>query len=147
MKTKANRNTALNDPQATDFPPRIKKGLYDAVCFKTEIGPAWGGRRNLYFRFRIIEGEFMDVELFMTCPYPKGKLSSNFKYYKQWMLAAGRPPHKREFLKRKVFKNRAFRIIVRDTRRKFDTGKEYPDFMQYSVVDSIVEPLTGGYEP
>ena len=146
IKSKGKVRSELSAPQADDFPPRIEPGYYDAICYKTKIGLAFGGRRNLYFRFRIIDGKYDGLELFMTCTYPDGKLSPNFKYYKQWMLAAERRPHKKEHhLSRKIFKDRIFRVLVRDTKPKYENGKPQPDFMKYSVIDSIIKPLTGGY--
>jgi hypothetical protein len=139
----AKTESELLVPKASEFYPRIEPGEYDAICYKVDIALAYGGRRNIYLRFRINGGEYDGTELFMACSFPKRKLTPNFKYYKQWMLAACRPPYPKERLSRKIFKNRLFRILVRDTRCRFATGKACPDYMQYSVIDSIIEPLTG----
>ncbi len=133
-------------PQAEEFPPRIEPGEYEAVCYKIETGRSWGGRTNIYIRFRIISGECEGIELFLTAPIPNKKYNHRHKYYKQWMLATCRPPHKKETLARKVFRNRLFLIKVRDTKRVDDDGKPLPDFMQYSVVHTIIKPLTGDYK-
>jgi len=134
-----------SDPQAQEFYPRIRADIYEAICYKIEVGIGWAARKNIYFRFRIMGGEYDGTELFMTCPHYKGNISPRCKYYKQWMLAMGRPPHNKERLVRRIFKNRLFLVRVRDTNRKHDDGTEYPQFMQYSIIDSIIRPLTGDY--
>ncbi len=133
-------------PQSEEFPPRIEPGEYEAICYKIETGRSWGGRTNIYIRFRIVSGENEGIELFLTAPIPNKKYNHRHKYYKQWMLAACRPPHKKETLARKVFKNRLFLIKVRDTLRKGEDNQPLPDFMQYSVIDTIIKPLTGDYK-
>ena len=81
----------------------------------------------------------------MVCTFhTKAELTPRHKYYKQWSIAAGRRPDKRERMVFGVFKNRLFRIRVRDVERD-SNGQPSPDVLKYSVVDRIVEPLTGGW--
>jgi len=130
-------------PEAEGFPPRIPAGEYQAICHTAEIGTGWGYRRTLYLRFRIYGGDYDGTDLFMPCPYPD-KLRYRHKLYKQWMLAIGGPPTQGQRFSRKVFLNRMFRVLVQDTERRHEGGKVLPDFAQYSVVKTILEPLTGG---
>lgn len=137
--------SAENDaPVAEQFSPRIPPGEYDAICYKTETGRSWGGRTDIYILFRIWGGRGDGTELFMVCTYNLNrKLSPRYKYYQQWTLAKGRPPGKGERLSRKVFCNKMYRVLVRDTQRRHSNGKLMPDILQYSVVDSIIETQTG----
>lgn len=131
-------------PIAEQSRPRIPTSEYDAVCYKTETGRSWGGRTDIYILFRIIGGSQDGTELFMACTYhPKRKLSQRYKYYQQWTLANGAPPKKGERLSPKVFCNKMYRVLVRDTQRRYSNGKLMPDILQYSVVDSIIETQTG----
>jgi len=142
--------TVENDaPVAGQSRPRIPPGEYDAICYKTETGKSWGGRTDIYIRFRIIGGSQDGRELFMACTYhAKRRLSPRHKYYQQWALAKGRPPAKGERLSQKIFSNKMYRVSVRYTQRRHSNGKLMPNFLQYSVVDSIIETQTGipGYE-
>ncbi len=133
-----------NGVSAERFPSRIPAGEYQAVCYKTEIGRSFGGRRDCYVLFRVHSGPHHGTKLFMKCPYPEGKLSTRTKLYDQWMLAMQRAPHARERITPKVFRNRLYRVLVRDTKRKITgTNRLMPDFCQYSVIDTIIEVETG----
>jgi len=135
--------TKQGDPTADDFYSRIPPGEYEAICYRTKAGPGFGGRRSVYLFFRVYGGKYHGTEVFMACVYKGGKMSPRHKYYQQWVIANGRPPVKGELLARSVFKGKLFRILVRYTEKKHNGGKPMPDCVQYSVVDSILEPLTG----
>ena len=122
--------------------PTVPSAEYEAICFKTEYGISFGGRKDLYVRFRICDGEFDGTELFMAINPPK-KLTQRTKKWQQWALAIGRQPRKGERFSKGIFENKMFKILVRLTRAKFDNGQQKPDFMQYSVVDTILEAQTG----
>lgn len=79
----------------------------------------------------------------MICTMPKGKLGQRFKLFDQWALVLGRAPRKGEKFKASIFRNKMHRILVRDTKRVFPHRKLKPVFLQYSVVDTIIETLTG----
>jgi len=131
------------DVIAEAYKSRIRPGYYHAVCTSVTSGVSFGGRRDIYIRFKIHGGEYHGTQLYMACTYPKGKMSPRHKYYQQWMLANGGPPEKGQRLGRKIFPHRLYLIVVRDTQKKFPNGKPMPDYMQYSVVDTIIKPLTG----
>lgn len=136
---------ASDDPVAGTPPARIPGGEYDAVCYAVETGVSFGGQKKVFLKFRIHEGKYDGTELFMAINhYPNAELRPRHKYYQQWALAKGRMPHKGERLALNVFPKRLYRVLVRDTQRKHSHGKVMADCVQYSVVDSILEPLTGG---
>lgn len=93
--------------------------------------------------FRLVSGPFEGKELFLVCTFhTKGELTTRHKYYKQWTIAAERKPEKSERLVFGVFKNRLFRILVRDVETD-SSGRPLPEVLKYSVVASIIEPMTG----
>lgn len=131
-------------PIADEFPPRIDPGEYDAVCYRTEVAKCFGKEDRIFIRFRLTGGKYDGTSLFMACPFhPKGKLTHNHKFYRQWVLANGALPRRGERLSRKVFLHKMFTILVRDTRRKHSHGKPLDEILQYSVVDSILRRITG----
>jgi len=133
------------DPIVTDEPfPQIPPSEYQAICYKANYARTFGGRQSLFLGFRIYEGRYHGTELFMACSRPERKPKINHKLYVQWSLAMGRPPKKGERLGRKAFLHKMFLVQVRDTQRKLgSTGKLLPKALQYSVVDTILEILTG----
>ena len=131
-------------PIAEELPVRIPPGEYDASCYDTEKGISWGGHESIYIKFRIYCGEFDGTELFMACTYhPKSEITYRHKYYQQYSMANGGPPQKGQRLSPSIFKNKMYRVLVRDTKRKFLNGQLMPAFHQYSVVDTILETLSG----
>jgi hypothetical protein len=136
-------NGEVAEPIAQESRSRIPPGKYKAICYAAETGRSFGGRRDIYILFRIQGSRYDGTELFMACPYPKRKTSPRYKIYDQWSLAMGRLPAKNEKLSGEAFTGKMYEVIVRDTRKKFSDGRPKPDFLQYSVVESIITPLTG----
>ncbi len=144
-KTAQGKEVNQNDEPVADSPrPRIEPEDYKAICYGTDYGKAWGNERRMYVLFRIIEGRYDGTELFMACRCPKGKkITNRYKLYKQWSRAMGRLPHKGEHLTGKAFVGKMFKVRVRYNNAKTVDNEPEPDFLQYSLVDHIVETLTG----
>lgn len=124
--------------------PRIPPGTYEVMCHDMNVKPCQGGSKRVFLQFKIYEGKYDGTELFMCCPKPTGKLRERHKLHIQMSLALKRRPNKGERLRKKIFTGKMYRVIVRDTKRKYkETNKVMPDFMQYSVVDSILEVIAG----
>ena len=133
-----------NDPIAKALPTRIPPDKYDAICYDTELGRSWGGRWNVYIKFRIIDGPYEGTELVMICTYhPKREISHRHKYFLQFALANGGPPRKGQRMSHNIFRGIVFRVLVRDTKRKFPNNEYLPKSFQYSVVDTILEVVAG----
>ncbi|MBU1318530.1 MAG: hypothetical protein KKH67_04955 [candidate division Zixibacteria bacterium] len=156
MKSKSNRNRTArihrdkaidehdtDSPIAEEMPARIPAGTYEAGCCKVEIAKSFKGRRSLFIRFRIHGGDYSGTELPLICPYPNGKIRFRHKLYQQWCIAMGRPPTKGERISGKAFLGKLYRIRVRDT-VKNSFGTPLPEYLRYSVVDSIEKTLVGG---
>lgn len=130
--------------EAEEMRIRIDEGTYEAICSKSEYGICWGGQKKLYLTFCIINHDkYEGAELFLACTKPTKKLSYRFKLHKQWSLALGRVPKKKERFNKDLFLDKLYLIKVGDTKIKGEDGKLLPDFLQYSVVKSIIKPLTG----
>lgn len=138
------RNDVDSDfPIAEAFPPSIPEGDYVAAFVKAETGRSFGNRRHIYLHFRITQGPCEKTLLKMCCTYEKKRMSHRCKYYKQWVLANGQRPQKGERLTTSVFDHKWFLVSVRNTVRRHNDGRALPDFVQYSVVDSIIRQFTG----
>lgn len=125
-------------------PSRIPEGDYTAVCYRADYAPGYHGQRTLYVKFRIYVGEWDGAELFMACPAIHKRLRERHKLHRQWALAIGRQPTTKERFNKRVFENKLYRVRVRFTDRKVEGSKEsLPQYMQYSVVDTILEAMTG----
>lgn len=124
-------------PRAGEGRPSIEPGQYIAHCFKTDIKP-FKNERKLLIWLRLNGGKYDGVELFLPCPYPRGTRSCRTKYYNQWTIANGAPPRKGERMARSVFTDKKFRILVGDSKRRFENGELMPESLQYSIVKSIL---------
>ena len=134
----------LSDIDVKEPEPTIPEGECKAICYTVESGIGPGGRESIYVRFRIYEGEYEVVKLFMACPRPKGKLRERHKLLTQWKMANGGKPKKGQRISPKIFKGKLYLITVRDTKsRNPNTNEIRPKIQQYSVVDYIKETLTG----
>ena len=138
-KDKSESSSLIADEMSIRIPPVE----YEAVCYATNTGISFGGRLSLYVQFRICGGEYDGVEVPMICTLPKGKLRQRFKLFDQWALVLGRVPRKGEKFKASIFRKKMYRILVRDTKRVFQHKKTKPKYLQYSIVDTIIETLTG----
>jgi len=128
-------------PNAGEDRPRIEPGEYIAFCHGTKVINYYG-ERKLMIQFRLCGGRYDGLELFLPCPFPRGARSYRTKYYKQWVIANGARPERGQRMPRSVFVNKKFRILVGDSKRRFDNGELMPKFLQYSIVTSIL----GGVE-
>ena len=144
------RKSGTKQP-SKDLPERIEPGEYTAICYRTDYGISYGGEKKLYVRFRIDGGKHHGQELFMVCPLPKksrrtgrrAKLGYRHKLHTQWLLATGHRPAEGERFNKEIFKGKMYTVQVCDTKRKYPDGKVMPAHLQYSVISTIVEPLTG----
>jgi hypothetical protein len=128
-----------DDLIADDVRPRIEPCTYLAIGQGTDVNDNTKFGRKLYIRFAVISGKNDGVKLFMACPYSKEKPKSNKKFIEQWTLANQGPRKPGQKMARNIFTGKKFLVLVRNTKRKFPNGKIKPDYLQYSVVDTILE--------
>lgn len=133
----------LDFNQFASYPDHVPPGEYEATCYDAGIGYMALGVRKAFLWFRIISGEHEGKGVLFAANFPLGKKSFGSKIVKQWMFANCRQPRKGEKISLKSFLRRAYRIRVRDVKNTLSDGTMRPDFMNYSVVETIVRPLTG----
>ena len=144
---KHRRNSPNSDVlEVKEYPSLIPEGNYEAYCFRSDVFKCFNGQRKAMLWFRIYGGLHDGEELFMACSYPYGSKSISLKIYEQWMIAQGRRLRKGERICLEKFTKRMYVVIVRTTARKYKDGQLKPELLQYSVVETILEPLTGGHE-
>ena len=148
-KSGSSRMRFQNDeaPIASLPNPHIPPGEYTANCISYKAAKTFNGRRDIFISFEIYDSKYEGAVLFMACTYSTGEIRPRHKYYQQWTLAAGRQPNKKESLSPEIFPGRMYRVLVRDTQKRHADVKLMADCVQYSVVESIIEPLTGGQKP
>jgi len=127
-------------PVAEGPRPLVEPGQYEARCIKLKKIMSFG-EPKLVLEFCIQGGPFNGVTLGMFCKYSSSRLKPATKLYEQWALALGRTPYQDERFAMKHFRNRLFLVETRNVRPKRKDGTPKPDFLRYSVVDTIIEPL------
>ena len=101
--------------------PLIPEGRYTAQCIRCEKGHSHHNSLKLFLTFKIIDGEFMDKELFMAMNLmdsktkkPFRKIPAGSKYYKSWTIANyNMRPNRQDRMSPKIFKNVIFEVSVR----------------------------------
>lgn len=136
------KNTQIVEAEK-EYPPRIPEGEYDATCYAVETGRSWGGRMDIYIKFRLIDLSYNGFEVFMACTYNKRKLSPRTKYYEQWVTVTRRLPGRHERMNPEVFLDKMYVVKVRDAIPKYNDKSPKPDIFRYSVVERIVRVQTG----
>lgn len=121
----------------------IPEGEYDAVCIKVEKSRYLGSEKRLYVHFQIVDGEYQETQLFETFNINYQSFPRRSKYYTDWSIANGGLPKRRDRMSPKIFLKKVFRVKVRDVKPLYEDGKAKPEMFKYSVVDRIVEKVTG----
>jgi hypothetical protein len=127
-----------------DLPPLVPEGTYEVVFVRAEKARIWDARQKVFLHFRIMDqGAYLDRALFMIVTFPThGRLSLSSKYLREWSLAAGTRPTRRDRLSTQVFRHKVFLARVR-TVTKDHLRQERPRHAQYSVIDTLLEVRTG----
>ena len=124
--------------------PRIPEGVYLVQCIQVkniQYYRTW----KLHLRFKIAEGEHLELELdmFLNMTDSKGRRfktvprASNF--YKNWIIANyGCPPSRGDRMSSKIFLDGIFKAAVRDAIPKFPDGKDMPESIHYSVISHLI---------
>jgi hypothetical protein len=121
----------------------IPDGTYEAQVISYDEKFCIGKARKLFLNFRIVAGANAGTELFMAfnIPYDQ-RIRPGSKYYKTWAMVNGwRRPSRNAKMSPRLFLNKVYRVKTRTVRPKHN-DREMPGG-KYSVVDSILEVLTG----
>jgi hypothetical protein len=130
----------------SDDRPLIPDGIYEAQCYAYDNGFCLGKTRKTFLKFKILTpGEHFQKEIFMAFNMPyDGKIKSGSKYYKTWCKVNGwQKPSRNAKMSPRLFINKIYKIKTRTVNPPQPNGEEMPEDFWYSVVDSIIEVLTG----
>ena len=126
------------------IPPVIPEGdHYEVVFMRAEKAKMWG-QDKVFLWFKVItSGPWVGTEFYMACTVPpKGQWTASCKYWCQWVLAHGDRPKRGDRLSTKAFRGKVFRARIR-TVKKTSKQSDRTLAQQYSVIDELVERLTG----
>ena len=131
-------------PCNSDIPPAVPDGDHYEVVFDHAEKTSFRGREKAYVWVRLITpGPFCGQLFFMACNVaPKGKWTASYKFWRMWVLAAGRRPPRPNRISTNVFRNKVFRARLR-TVTKTATQSDRTPAQQYSVVDEFLEVMAG----
>jgi len=126
------------------IPSAIPDGHSYELIFVRAEQASFRTQQKVYLWFRLnTPGEHLGQEFFMVCNVPpKGRWAASCKYWRMWVLAAGRRPARADRLNTAVFKNKVFRGRVRTVRKSANQSDLSPA-QQYSVVDELLEVMVG----
>jgi len=122
----------------SEIPPAIPDGEYDAIFVKAESNGMWR-QQKVYLWFQVISpGQWVGHKFFAACNIPSnGKFTASHKFWKWWVRAAGRRPHRGDRMSTQVFRNKVFRVLMRKVLKTAQQRDRTPA-QQYSVVDDLL---------
>jgi len=107
-----------------------------------------GKNKKLFVIFKILNvGEHYGktIMLVYNMPFSSGPRAGS-KYYKDWVFLNGyKKPSRNAKMSPRIFQNKRMLIKTRTSKPKRNK-KEMPETFWYSVVDQIIEVITGGAE-
>lgn len=115
----------------------IPDGEYEAQCTEIKKGEFYG-HPKIYLRFRIIQGEHVDIQLWMPFNLYR-KVTRHSKFYESWVIAnKGLKPKANDRMSARLFIDKIFRVQVGHVDSDKRQRKLSPD-ETYSVVREILE--------
>ena len=123
----------------------VPSGDYEVTFVKAVKMYQWN-RHKVFLWFRIQSfGEGQGAQLFLPCNLEtEGKISTRSKYYRNWVVAAGKKPDRydRKRMTTRVFQKKLFlaRIV---TVKKDQKNLPLPPELQYSKIEGLVQRLIG----
>ena len=123
------------------MPPVIREGEYEAMFLKAEKKELWG-QPKLFLWFKVVtHSDYFGQHVYMACPNPS-RMRPACKYWKMWVVAAGRKPVRGDRMSTSVFRNKVFLVRIR-TVQKNSKQAHLPPELQYSVIDELMKKNTG----
>jgi hypothetical protein len=127
-----------------DIPPAIPNGeQYELVFRRAEEVRQWA-QSKLFLWFQMqTPGEWVGQYFYMVCNVSRnGKWGPSSKFWRMWVLAAGRQPKRGDRMSTAIFKNKVFRASIRKVLTT-SKGRSRTPAQQYSVVDELLEVRAG----
>ena len=141
MANKSSNREDLTFKVRLDIRPLISEGEYEAGFIRAEKHKMWGGVK-VFMWFKITTpGEHFGEELYVPCNMPP-RITNSTKYYRCWVLAAGRKPTRYDRMSTKVFQKKLFKVRVRTVKASSKQRNLTPE-QHYSVIDELLEVIAG----
>lgn len=124
--------------EAEPLPSTIPDGEYLGALKCIEQG-VFEGRKRYFLWFYIVDGPYLDTELYLACPWPKvGRtFHPSSKLWQAHVVACGQAPKKKDGITKKAFKFKIFKFATRTvTKNRDGSPKKVED--QYSVIDRLI---------
>ena len=116
---------------------RIPEGEYKAEYLRGDKAPYKDEGEKIYLYFEIVEGEHRGVVLFRAYNvYDSYPLDSD--YYKEWTIANGSPPKRTDRMTPRVFRDKTFLTLVRDTKPQCKGTEIKGEALCYSKIGRII---------
>jgi hypothetical protein len=131
-------------PCNSDIPPPIPNGdKYELTFLRAEQRCQWGQQKVFMWFQMQTPGEWLGQEFYMACNIaPKGRWTASCKFWKSWVLAAGRRPTRADRMSTRIFRNKIFRARMRKVLKTAKQTDRIPA-QQYSIIDELLEVLVG----
>ena len=125
---------AIYSPKKTYL---IPDGEYEGQCIEVKKGEFYG-HPKVYLKFKIIQGQHIGVELWMSFNLYK-KVTRHSKFYEAWVIANKNiRPKPNDRMSAKLFLNKIFKVRVGKVALNKRQQKLSPDEI-YSVIREISE--------
>ena len=134
----------LSFPNNSDISPAIPNGDQYEVGFLRASQTRQWGQPKVFLWFQLLSpGEWHGQTFYMACNVaPNGKWTPSYKFWQTWVRVAGRRPTRADRMSTSIFKNKVFRVRMRKVLKTAKQIDRTPA-QQYSVVDELLEVLTG----
>ena len=128
----------------------ISEGIYHCECISYQSG-YYERIPKLYLFFKMLnimreDDPNKNVILFMPFSMPFSndgirRIGAGSKYYRTWALVNRGLPSRNAKMSPRLFLNKTFKVTVKTVKPK-QAGIELPDFLHYSIIQSIIEEIT-----
>ncbi|WP_447983229.1 hypothetical protein [Nitrospira sp. Nam74] len=137
-------NSDLEFANNATIPQVIPPGDHYEVAFTRAEREWMWGQEKLFLWFKIITpGPWLGAELYMACnAAPKGRWTPSYKFWCAYVLAHGDRPNRADRISTAVFRGKVFRARIRTVKKTAKQSDRTPA-QQYSVIDEVLERLTG----
>ena len=119
----------------------IPEGIYE-VIYTDHTKYKYYSQDKLQINFVVVSPtEYSDTVLTRIYNY-YDRAKRNSDYIKECQIVLGRRLNKKEKVSPSIFKNKVLKVKVR-TVKNGRKQEKLPSFLQYSIIDSIVDVVTG----
>jgi len=130
------------EPVCEDAPhPRYKPGIYEARCIAAVVYRDPRFRRYIArLKLQLVPDGSIVFAFRNLGSGEKPVVKRGSEYRRDWIIANGEQPRKRQTLSPRVFINKIFRVRIDDVKKRHD-GREHPDAEVYSTVKEVIVRL------